>query len=32
LDDNAARVGVAVHGQNLWFHYEGRYGAPSNVS
>ena len=32
VDDNAARVGVAVHGQNLWFHYEGRYGAPSNVS
>jgi hypothetical protein len=31
VDDTAARVGVAVHAQNLWFHYEGRYGSPANV-
>lgn len=32
IGDHAARVGVAVRAQNLWFHYEGRYGASSNAS
>jgi parvulin-like peptidyl-prolyl isomerase len=31
VDDNAARVGVVVHAENLWFDYEGRYGSPANA-
>jgi len=31
VDDTAARIGVVVHTENLWFDYEGRYGTPANA-